>query len=171
MPRDSLALADWLLVVTSLPPGDWPPDRVLDLYRLRWQIELLFKRLKGRWHLGSLPPCGDDLAQATLLARLLAALLAERAVRPLPRACTPWWSATDRPLSRWRWQALLSRALASTVLGSLSCSDLLAALPALDRFLRDSPRRRRSQLAHTRAAFDPARHPPHSDDLAPPLVA
>lgn len=42
----------WIL--TTLPPAV-PPMAVMGLYRLRWQIELLFKRLKSLLHLDNLP--------------------------------------------------------------------------------------------------------------------
>jgi IS4 transposase len=44
---------------------------------LRWQIELLFKRLKSLLHLDRLPAKDADLARAWLHAHLLIALLVE----------------------------------------------------------------------------------------------
>ena len=32
--------------VTKLPSEEWSPDNIRELYRLRWQIELVFKELK-----------------------------------------------------------------------------------------------------------------------------
>ena len=43
----TLTVAGYMLLVTSLPADRWPPERVLAAYRLRWQIELLFKRWKS----------------------------------------------------------------------------------------------------------------------------
>src|SRR5258705_13665686 len=39
--------ADWVILVTSLRPKDFATADVLALYRLRWRIELAFKRLKS----------------------------------------------------------------------------------------------------------------------------
>ena len=39
--------ADWLVLLTTLAAEPWPAERVAALYRLRWQIELAFKRLKS----------------------------------------------------------------------------------------------------------------------------
>ena len=39
--------AGWLMLITSLPREAWPAERVLTLYRRRWQVELAFKRLKS----------------------------------------------------------------------------------------------------------------------------
>jgi len=59
------------------------------LYRLRWQVELAFKRLKGQLRLDDLQPKEPRLARACLVAKLILALLAEqlvgRAGRPFRR--------------------------------------------------------------------------------------
>lgn len=43
---ETLALCDWTVVVTNLPPDALTPAEALVLLRLRWQIELLFKLWK-----------------------------------------------------------------------------------------------------------------------------
>ncbi|WP_157837178.1 transposase [Geminisphaera colitermitum] len=42
-----LCMADYIVVVTSLPSSCLDSRGILQLYRLRWQIELAFKRLKS----------------------------------------------------------------------------------------------------------------------------
>jgi len=152
-PRRSLLLADWLLVVTDLPRAEWLPEAVLDLYRLRWQVELQFKRLKGIWLLDAIPRGSDALARSLLLARLLLALLADRAARPRQPLADAWAADPERPLSRWAWQALLRRCARDAVLGRLSFAALPAALPALRRHLCGPPGRRGHQAATARDAL------------------
>ena len=146
----SLEAAGYVVLVTTLPAEAWSAAEVLALYRVRWQVELAFKRLKGIWRLGRLPACGAELAQVHLLATLLAALLAERADRPLPAAAADWFAAVDRPLSLWRWQLLGRAVLRDAVLAPLAGATVRASLPALRRFLCDAPRRRPQQAAHAR---------------------
>ena len=43
---ETLALCDWTILVTNLPPEAFTLDEILSLQRLRWQIELLFKLWK-----------------------------------------------------------------------------------------------------------------------------
>lgn len=43
---DTLALCDWTILLTNLPPAQFSPDDLLTLQRIRWQIELLFKLWK-----------------------------------------------------------------------------------------------------------------------------
>lgn len=66
----------WLL--TTAPKERLSINEVLNLYRFRWQIELLFKRLKSILGFKKLPAKTEPLAKAWLLARLLAAVLIER---------------------------------------------------------------------------------------------
>jgi IS4 transposase len=44
-----------LLLITSLSPDRASPEQLGDLYRLRWRIELAFKRLKSLLHIVRLP--------------------------------------------------------------------------------------------------------------------
>jgi hypothetical protein len=43
---ETLALCDWTVMITNLPPDHLTPSEALVLLRLRWQIELLFKLWK-----------------------------------------------------------------------------------------------------------------------------
>lgn len=71
---ESLEAAEWLLVVTSLPASD-SAGQVLEIYRLRWQIELAFKRIKSLSHIDRLPAKDKQLARSWLYANLIAAVL------------------------------------------------------------------------------------------------
>lgn len=71
------AAAEWMMLLTSLPGEAIDADAVGALYRLRWQIELFFKRLKSLAHLNRLPAKAPDLAKAWIYANLIVALLAE----------------------------------------------------------------------------------------------
>jgi hypothetical protein len=73
----SLAAADWVILVTSLKSKDFPTDDILALYRLRWRIELAFKRLKSIVGLKGPPGSDPFSARAYVLAHLLMILLLE----------------------------------------------------------------------------------------------
>src|ERR1022692_668458 len=77
----TLELAEHVVVLTSLPPQAVPAGQVLGLYRGRWQIELVFKRLKSLLGVGELAKYDPDSAKAWLQAKLLTALLLERLER------------------------------------------------------------------------------------------
>lgn len=90
----SVALAEYVLVLTSLPAKAWPAARVLKLYRCRWQVELVFKRLKSLLGLGHLPKTNDHSARAWMQAKILTALLIERAMYEA-RFFSPWGYALE----------------------------------------------------------------------------
>jgi len=77
----------WLL--TTLPKRELPTLSGLELFRFRWQIELLFKRLKSLLHLDTLPSRQGPTAKSWMLARLLAAALAQQLVQP-SGPLSPW---------------------------------------------------------------------------------
>jgi hypothetical protein len=70
----------WIL--TTIDASHLPAIAVMGMYRLRWQIELLFKRLKSLLHLDTLPSREGPTAKSWMLARLIAAGLAQRLVQP-----------------------------------------------------------------------------------------
>jgi IS4 transposase len=65
------------MLITSLHPEDYDTEAVLQLYRLRWRIELAFKRLKSVIGLNGPPGRDDRSARPYLLAHLLTILLLE----------------------------------------------------------------------------------------------
>ena len=76
-----------MLTTLSAEQASWP--ELMQLYRLRWQIELLFKRLKSLLHFDALPSRQGPTAKSWMLARLLAAALAQRLVQPAG-PLSPW---------------------------------------------------------------------------------
>ena len=80
----TLEAADYVLVLTSLAPAAADAAAVLELYRLRWQIECAFKRLKSLLHLDALRAFDPQLAQTYLLAKLLGAVLVDALGAPDP---------------------------------------------------------------------------------------
>jgi hypothetical protein len=71
------AAADWLILLSSVPCETATADQLVALYRLRWQIELAFKRLKSLLHMDELEAKDPKLARTWLAANLLVALLAD----------------------------------------------------------------------------------------------
>lgn len=73
----AVEMAGYLVLLTSLPPHEWPPERIAATYRLRWQIELAFKRMKSIVGLEDLRAKDPDLARMWINTALLASLIAE----------------------------------------------------------------------------------------------
>ena len=72
-----LEAAEYTIVLTSMGEEQLPAAEALELYRFRWQIEMVFKPLKGLLGLDQLSAKDSHLARSALYAKLLAALLLE----------------------------------------------------------------------------------------------
>jgi len=86
---ESLLYAAYVMVLSTLPAPEYSPQRVLEAYRLRWRVELVFKRLKQIAQLGHLPKHDTEGSQAWLYGKLLVALLTEKLIHSA-HALSPW---------------------------------------------------------------------------------
>jgi hypothetical protein len=86
---ETLIYAEYVMILTTWPEDTFPARLVLEWYRFRWQIELVFKRFKQIAELGHLPKHHDDSAKAWLYGKLLVALLTEKVIQQA-NALSPW---------------------------------------------------------------------------------
>lgn len=104
--EEALLWAGYVMVWTSLG-REWTAREIWQLYRMRWQVELLFKRLKSVVGMDRLPKKRKDCAKVWLYGKLLLALLVEKFIAvadaPVPKKKRP----TKR--SRWKETALVLR--------------------------------------------------------------
>ena len=66
--------AEYVMLATSLPENAYPASEILALYRLRWQIELAFKRLKTLLRIDCLPAKTDKGGRSWIYAHLILAI-------------------------------------------------------------------------------------------------
>lgn len=85
----TLIYAEYVMVLATFPPGQFPAALILQWYRFRWQIELVFKRFKQIAQLGHLPKEDPQSAKAWLYGKLLVALLTDKLIQQA-RALSPW---------------------------------------------------------------------------------
>lgn len=85
----TLIYAQYVMVLTTFPEKEFPVALVLEWYRFRWQIELVFKRFKQIAQLGHLPKQDEDSSKAWLYGKLFVALLTDKLVAQA-RALSPW---------------------------------------------------------------------------------
>lgn len=86
---ESLIYAQYVMVLTTFPEAEFPAAQVLEHYRFRWQVELVFKRLKQIAQLGHLPKSDEESAKAWLYGKLFVALLTGKLIEQA-RAFSPW---------------------------------------------------------------------------------
>lgn len=87
---DALELTAYVLVLSS--DTTLEARAVLELYRGRWQVELVFKRLKSLLDAGQLPKYGEGSVRAWMQAKILTALLVDRILLE-GKFFSPWGSA------------------------------------------------------------------------------
>jgi hypothetical protein len=100
---ETLVYAQYVMVLTTFPEPEFSLQQVLDHYRFRWQIELVFKRFKQIAQLGHLPKHDQDSAKAWLYGKLFVALLTEKLIQHA-RVFSPWGyplahQATSQPMA------------------------------------------------------------------------
>ena len=86
---ETLIYAEYVMVLTTFPEEEFPARLVLEYYRFRWQVELVFKRFKQIAQLGHLPKEDPESAKAWLYGKLFVALLTEKLLLQA-RALSPW---------------------------------------------------------------------------------
>jgi hypothetical protein len=86
---ETLELAEYILVLTTLSAPSASASEILELYRARWQVELAFKRLKSLLSIGHVPKYDPVSARAWIHGKLLTVLLIERLSQEA-RFFSPW---------------------------------------------------------------------------------
>lgn len=94
--RTALAAAQYFAVWTTVPSDVFSTTQVLNCYRLRWQIELTFKRMKSLMGLGHLPKKDPASARAWLHGKLFISLLVERMIEAAT-SISPWGYELETP--------------------------------------------------------------------------
>lgn len=98
---EHLEAAGYVVLFTTVPASRLSAHRCVEAYRLRWQVELLFKRWKSLCHFDRLPNYRDDTMCSWLTAKVLLGLLLDRAADAAPGAPK---SSTRSPMAREPWK-------------------------------------------------------------------
>jgi len=134
-----------VVVFTTVSRKVLSTQEVLQLYRVRCQIELRFKHLKSLLGLGCLPKYDDKSCRAWIQAKLLCGLLIERLMRQ-----AEFFSPGDTdclPPSHWRELIEARDAVILVVSRPLTPSQLVAHGPAIRAGLKERRRARATQLS------------------------
>jgi len=95
--KKTLEAAGYIFLFTTVKQTSLSAIQALELYRLRWQIELAFKRLKGILEIDEIPVKDDTLCKTFLSAKLLGALLVEDLVSRYQNF-SPWGYGLPREI-------------------------------------------------------------------------
>jgi hypothetical protein len=140
---ESLFLAGWVLVFTTLAPAVLTAQTIMALYRCRWQVEIAIKRWKSVLDVDALrAKATSPLAEVWLHGKLLYALMLERRMR---RQLGDRWGRLDhaRLGTWWRVWGMLKDETAPMITGALFWQE--DAWAACLKVLMERPRRRKLQ--------------------------
>jgi hypothetical protein len=158
--EDTLYYAGWLLLVTTLPEDQWSPAQVLALYRSRWHIELLFKRMKqilgkqqvrcrnalsARANIAVFLLCWSLQEEEASLVRLALQGASEALLIPASDAEALVVDVSEPatgPLSFWQLTVICLDQLRQVVHGVVSPERFRASIGRCRRFLQGSHRQR-----------------------------
>ena len=94
--QETLEHAEYVTLFTTANRFSLKAEDILNLYRDRWQIELVFKRLKGIIGIGNLPKQNPESCIAWLQGKLFVALLVER-LHQEAEFFSPWGYPISNP--------------------------------------------------------------------------
>src|SRR6266568_331027 len=140
---ESLFLAGWVLVFTTLSPAVLTAQTIMALYRCRWQVEIAIKRWKSVLDVDALrAKANSPLAAVWLHGKLLYALMLERRMR---RQLGDSWGRLDRERvgTWWRVWGMLKDERGPMITGALFWKE--DAWAACLKVLMERPRRRTLQ--------------------------
>ncbi len=86
---ETFEYAKFVIVFTNYPEKSFSDIDILEWYRIRWQVELIFKRFKSIAQLGHLPKHNDDSSKAWLYGKLFVALLTMNLIE-YASSISPW---------------------------------------------------------------------------------
>lgn len=115
----TLFLCEWITVLTTIAPTELSREVILELYRIRWQIELYMKRLKSILPLGALRAGAESpLAKVHILAKMLYAVWLEKLAAQ--RVGVNWTMMTSARRGTWfRIWKLMKDEFIAAIIGSL----------------------------------------------------
>lgn len=160
---ETIEVAGYVALFTTVPGKRLSAARCVETYRLRWQVELLFKRWKSICDFDQLPNYRDDTIRSWLYAKVLLGLILDHMggsvtdlfpSAPIGRPSDPS-DPSRRPFSKdpWKLTTILWPSLISAII-PLGLRDTLSALPAIaERLQCETPVVRPYQLDAYRARY------------------
>jgi hypothetical protein len=151
-----LALMDWTLFLTNAPASMLSLEQIVLLYRVRWQIELVFKLWKSYCGLSRVAGLRQARVLVELYAKMIGIVLSHFLVAPIRM---PHGTNANREISPVKVREILQR-FARDLCRSLAISG--AFLPVMEemfqhiaRFGFKEKRRRRPNVCHALALASP----------------
>lgn len=134
--EQAVLMAGFMTLLTTIDAETASTASVLNWYRVRWQIELYFKRCKSLLRLHPVLSADDDLQRVRLLVSMLVAVIVDQMNEPAARA------RETGARSLWRLTQIHVLDLQSAVAGDLSLAQKRRRNRVVARATRERPRKR-----------------------------
>jgi hypothetical protein len=149
--------AEYVIIFTTLTRYYFGSNDILCLYRGRWQIELVFKRLKSIIEIGHLPKFNPDSSISWLYGKMFVALLTERLyqeseffppgdIRYKPHPDTDKNGHKKRVRSLWREYEFWFSIVQHSVVPRISIEKALTDWPIIRERLMENSRERQPKF-------------------------
>ena len=145
---ETLIYAKYVIVFTTFPENQFTAFDILEWYRIRWQIELVFKRFKQIAQFGHLPKYDDDSSKAWLYGKLFVALLTEKLIdfaTSFPPGDTSL--SIKKTKSKWREFAFMFNQVKRAIEPALSLQEVLKYWNDIACSLAENIRIRKTQIS------------------------
>ena len=150
--KEQLIIAGWVLLVTTLPSDQWSAQDVLRMYRARWQVELVIKRMKQVLEITTIHGTTPESVEPSVRAFLVAWLLQEQEAvwvrhelehgQAIARGeAEPSDAEWERITSSWLVTKICVETVRNQVRGQWTRQRLHACLPDLQRYFCSKKRR------------------------------
>lgn len=140
-------------LINNLPANDFPPDVVGLAYRLRWQVELIFKEWKSHANLHRFGTANEQITEGLLWASIATALLKRfmaKAAQMVGKVAVSTLKAARRL------PAILPKLVAAVLEGAQSAEEAFThALEALMRRARRSNTKRERRIGRQQLGLMP----------------
>ncbi len=147
--KETLEYAKYITVFTTFPKDEFTSAEILRWYRLRWQIEIIFKRFKSIAHIGCLPKHNDESSRAWLYGKLFVILLTQKLIthaQLLPSSSKGAKKPVRSP-SHWREFSFMFHQIQQAVEPRIDFQTVINFWNRISKNLSEPPRKRRAQMA------------------------
>jgi hypothetical protein len=143
--KETLMYAEWKMIFTTVPVDILDTDTIMELYSLRWQVELFIKRLKSLLDIDKLRAKEEsDLNMVYIYGKLLFATLSiKRTDAKFNVSSMGIDPEKSRDITPWRFLKMIRDEIKSIILAASSWKkdNYLAAVEAM----KERPRKRKLQ--------------------------
>jgi len=150
--KEYLSLLDWVIFVTNVPQAMLSIEQIALLYRVRWQIELVFKLWKSYCGLKHIDGRRRERVLYELYAKMIGIILTLFFLAPLPMPQGTW---ANRELSAFKVREIFQRFALELVANLSVLSALLVVLRKIlrriERFGFKQKRKKHPNICHALA--------------------